>query len=104
MAFGIPASLNSSSLAMISHTQSGAANTADMMDASGVILDQHTYGATITISTDYYLKSGDTWTNGAVNGQSGNTVITASALNSTNTGYQHVTETTRSINITGSTT
>jgi len=99
MAFGIPASLNSSGLAMISHTQSGAANTADMMDASGVILDQHTYGATITISTDYYLKTSEVWVNGATNGQSGASVVTASALNSTNTGYQHVTETTRQIDI-----
>ena len=103
MAFGIPAALNPSSYAMISHTQSGACNTADLIDADGSILDQTTYGATLTVSTDYYLKSGDSWTNGAVNGQSGASVVTASALNSTQSGYQHVTETTRTINISGGT-
>ena len=102
MAFGIPASLNSSGLAMISHTQSGACNTADLVDASGNLLDQTTYGATITVSTDYYLKSNESWINGATNGQSGTSVVTASALNSTNTGYQHVTETTRTFTVSGS--
>lgn len=96
MAFGIPSAL-ADSKAMISHTQAGAANTADMSDASGVILDQTTYGATLTVSTDYYLKSGETWVNGATNGQSGASVVTASSLMSTNTGYQHVTETKRQI-------
>ena len=103
MAFGIPASINPGSKAMISHTQSGSCNTADLVDADGSILDQTSYGATITVSTDYYLKSGETWTNGAVDGQSGASVITTSALNSTNNSYQHVTETTRRIPVSGST-
>ena len=99
MAFGIPAALNTGNKAMISHTQAGSCNTADLTDASGVILDQTSYGATLTVSTDYYLKSGDTWVNGATNGQSGTSIVTASSLMSTNTGYQHVTETTRQITV-----
>ena len=99
MAFGIPAALNTGSKAMISHTQAGSCNTADLTDASGVILDQTSYGATLAVSTDYYLKSNESWVNGATNGQSGTSIVTASSLMSTNTGYQHVTETTRQITV-----
>ena len=98
MAFGIPAAL-ADSKAMISHTQNGSANVADLVDNNGAILDQTTYGATLTVSTDYYLKSGDTWVNGATNGQSGASVVTGSNLMSTNNAYQHVTETKRQITV-----
>jgi hypothetical protein len=98
MAFGIPSAL-ADSKAMISHTQAGSVNTADLTDANGAILDQTSYGATLTVSTDYYLKSGETWINGATNGQSGTSIVTASSLMSTNNAYQHVTETKRQITV-----
>ena len=98
MAFGIPSAL-ADSKAMISHTQAGSCNTADLTNENGVILDQSSYGATLTVSTDYYLKSGETWINGATNGQSGTSIVTASSLMSTNNACQHVTGTKRQITV-----
>lgn len=96
MAFGFEGTqIESSGKATISYSESGACNAADLIDADGSIIDQHTHGAAVTVSTDYYLKPGDTWVNGATCGQHGSSVVTASALNAANGAYQHVTETKR---------
>ena len=76
-------------------TQGGTCNTADLIDAEGKIICQTTTGGAESDSLDYYLKTGETWSNTAVAGQTGSSVITASTLNATNGGYQHVTETRR---------
>ena len=76
-------------------SSAGACNTTDLLDDNGKILDQTTIQAAVTVSADYYLKTGETWLNGATAGQSGATVVTASAIIASNQGYQHVTETKR---------
>lgn len=76
-------------------SSAGACNTTDLLDENGKILDQTTIQGAVTVSADYYLKTSETWVNGATAGQSGATVITASAINASNQGYQHVTETKR---------
>ena len=96
MAFGFQnLTVSSGGQALISYTEGGACNTADLTDADGKIIDQTTIGAAVTVSTDYYLKTGETWSNAASAGQTGSAVVTASTLNATNGGYQHVTETKR---------
>jgi len=76
-------------------TSAGACNTTDLLDADGKIIDQTSIQGAVTVSADYYLKTGENWSNGATAGQSGSSVITASAINASNQGYQHVTETRR---------
>ena len=76
-------------------SSAGACNTTDLLDADGKIIDQTSIQGAITVSADYYLKTGETWSNGATAGQSGSSVITASAINASNRDYQHVTETKR---------
>lgn len=104
MAFGVPASQNPNNELMQSVNDSGSVNVADLIDASGNPVDQTTYGATETVSEDYYLKSDETWENGATNGQTGSSVVTASSLISSNRDYQRVTQTTRKIPVSGGTT
>lgn len=96
MAFGFQGlTVSSGGQLLVSYTEGGSCNSVDLPDMDGKIIDQTTIGAAVTISTDYYLKPGDAWVNGATAGQTGSSVVTASALNATNGGYQHVTETKR---------
>ena len=96
MAFGFQnLTVSSGGQALISYTEGGTCNTADLTDADGKLIDQTTLGAAVSVSTDYYLKTGETWSNTASAGQTGSSVVTASQLNATNGGYQHVTETKR---------
>lgn len=99
MAFGFTGLVSSGGdyygKALSTLSSAGACNTTDLLDADGKIIDQTSIQAAITISADYYLKSGETWTNGATAGQTGSSVVTASAVSASNQAYQHVTETKR---------
>ena len=99
MAFGFTGLVTSGSTydgkALSTLSSAGACNTTDLLDENGKIIGQTTIQGAVTVSADYYLKSGETWVNGATAGQTGSSVVTASAVNASNQGYQHVTETRR---------
>jgi hypothetical protein len=99
MAFGFTGLVSSGSTydgkALSTLSSAGACNTTDLLDQEGKIINQTTIQGAVTVSADYYLKTGETWVNGATAGQTGSAVVTASAVNASNQGYQHVTETRR---------
>lgn len=86
---------------MQSVSEATSVNVARIADANGNPVAQTTYGQTTTTSSEYYLGESDTYVNGATNGQTGASVITASTRTSTNTDYQRVSETKQSFPVTG---
>lgn len=99
MAFGFTGLVSSGTeydgKALSTLTSAGACNTTDLLDEQGKIIGQTTIQGAVTVNADYYLKTGESWSNTASAGQTGSSVVTASAVNASNQGYQHVTETRR---------
>ena len=92
MAFGIDQTL-AAGKKMQSVSEATNVNTARINGPDGNPVEQKTYGQTVTTSSEYYLGDTDTYICGATNGQTGQSVITASTRTSTNSDYQRVSET-----------
>ena len=80
---------------MQSVSEATSVNVARIIGPDGNPAEQTTFGQTVTKTADYYLGETDTYVNGATNGQTGQSVTTASTLTSTNSDYQRVSETTQ---------
>lgn len=92
MAFGIDQTL-ADGKKMQSVSEASNVNTARIIGPDGNAVEQKTFGQVITTSSEYYLGDADTYINGATNGQTGQSVVTASTRTSTNSDYQRVSET-----------
>jgi hypothetical protein len=92
MAFGIDNTL-ADGKKMQSVSEAANVNTARIIGPDGNPVEQKTFGQVITVSSEYYLGDADTYICGATNGQTGQSVVTASTRTSTNSDYQRVSET-----------
>ena len=92
MAFGIDQTL-ADGKKMQSVSEASNVNTARIIGPDGEPVEQKTFGQVVTTTTEYYLGDADTYINGSTSGQTGQSVITASTLTSTNSDYQRVSET-----------
>ena len=100
MAFGIDNTL-ADGKKMQSVSEATNVNVARINGADGNPIEQTTFGQVVTTTSDYYLGTSDTYVNGATNGQTGTSVITASTRTSTNSDYQRVSETKQSFTVAG---
>lgn len=96
MAFGVPTQTDGKIVNNL--TKNGSAQVAQMTDNQGRIEEVTTYGATVQQTRDFYLRSGETYTNGATNGQTAAAgdaagVVTASNYTASESDYERVSET-----------
>jgi hypothetical protein len=84
MSFGAPSG-------KISKKQSAKAEKASKLDNNGAILEYTTHGAEVETSEEMYS---DVFTNAAINGQQGASVITGHGFDQVNTDYSKETKTT----------
>lgn len=78
---------------ILSRTTSNSVQTADKLNENGDILDTTSFGGTTEVTEETYT---DTFTNLAVNGQSGDDIVTSHEFNEVNNDYAKQTKTTRS--------
>lgn len=85
MPFGAPAG-------KLSHQTNNSVQVAEQINNKGEIIDMTTYGGKQEITEEYYSA---TFTNAAVNGQTGSSVVSAHSLNQVATDYAKETKTTQ---------
>ncbi len=78
---------------ILSRTTSNSVQTADKLNENGDILDTTSFGGTTEVTEETYTN---TFTNLAVNGQSGDDIVTSHEFNEVNNDYAKQTKTTRS--------
>lgn len=96
MAFGVPTQTDNK--VVNSLTRNGSAQVAQMTNNRGEVEEVTTYGATIQQTREFYLRTGETYSNGATNGQTAaagnaNGVVTASNYTASESDYERVSET-----------
>lgn len=81
----------------ISRSKNYTAQTADLTDASGAIVKQVTHGAVCEESEEYYVDDPATFENQAINGQSGDSVVTGCQITESAADWAKATITTRKL-------
>lgn len=71
--------------------------TADKTDSNGVIIDQVTHGGTKEVQEEYYCDDAAAFENPAVNGQNGETVVTAATVTESAADFCKVSVTKRTL-------
>lgn len=98
MAFGVPTQTDGKIVNNL--TKNGSAQAANMTDNRGRIEEMTTFGATVTETRDYFLRSGEEYENTATNGQvaaAGSTgVVTGCNYTASENAYERVSETRQS--------
>lgn len=80
-----------------SRSTSYSVQTADKTDSNGTIIDQVTHGGTKEVQEEYYCDNAAEFVNPAVNGQSGETVITGATVTESAADFAKVSVTKRTL-------
>ena len=82
---------------VISRSRSYSAQTSDLTDKEGRIIEQVTHGAVMEEQEEYYCDDPAAFENQAVDGQSGDSVVTAMTLTEQAADWAKVSVTTRKL-------
>lgn len=82
---------------MISRTRRGSAQTADLTDSEGKLINQVTHGAAVEQTEEFYVDHPENFTSEAVSGQHGQTVVTGNEVTEQAADWAKGNKTTRTL-------